>query len=509
MDTVSRLLWQAVTDKEALFAGQHWDAVVVISDRFELRDYPELRQLLQHGSSIDNRIGSEPTLLLAPGLAGGRLITAPTGDLANDYEDVRRFAEAAQAGIGMAVRAGATSPLLIVDEPSDQMRYGRASEVALMGAGHELYRPFDAPQLDVTVGVLGLEDDRRANALEYGRIAARDLCGGDPEQMSPPAFAQYCVDLFEGSAVKVSVVDDRAALDRDYPLLSGVARASYGVARHEPRVVRLEYVGDGAISRNWMLAGKGVTFDTGGADLKVGGAMAGMSRDKGGAAATAGLMATLAQLQPKGVRVIAELGLVRNSIGREAIVPDEIITGHAGKKVRIGNTDAEGRLVLADLLSHLRADAEQYDDSILFSLATLTGHVVRSYGPYSAVVENSVARAQAIGGELQAISEMWGEPFELSRLRREDFAQVAARSPSEDLLSSNNGASVNISRGHQFPMAFLLQAAGLDQHQLGSDKPLAYLHLDIAGSAVEKRDPLYGKPTAVPMATLLAKLLDH
>ncbi|WP_298440549.1 leucyl aminopeptidase family protein [uncultured Ferrimonas sp.] len=506
---MSRLLWQAVTDKDALFGDQGWDAVVVISDQFELSDYPEIRQLMQHARSVDQRLGREPVLLLAPGLAGGRLICAPTGDLSGDYEDVRRFAEAAQAGIGMAVRAGAERPLLLVDEPQGDMRYSRAAEVALLGAGHELYRPFDVAPLNITVGVYGLEDASRANALEYGRIAARDLCGGDPEQMAPPAFAQYCVDLFEDSAVKVSVIDDRATLDKEYPLLSGVARASYGVERHEPRVVRLEYVGAGAISRNWMLAGKGVTFDTGGADLKIGGAMAGMSRDKGGAAATAGLMATLAQLQPKGVRVIAELGLVRNSIGREAIVPDEIISGHSGKKVRIGNTDAEGRLVLADLLSHLRADAKQHDDAVLMSLATLTGHVVRSYGPYSAVVENAVARGQALGGELQAISELWGEPFELSRLRREDFAQVAARSPSEDLLSSNNGASVNISRGHQFPMAFLLQAAGLDEHQLGSDKPLPYLHLDIAGSAVEKRDPLYGKPTAVPIATLLAKLLDH
>ncbi|MBY6105090.1 leucyl aminopeptidase family protein [Ferrimonas balearica] len=505
---MSKLLIVNADHADALFGEGGWDAVVVVGEPERLEAHPEIRQLVSHAAHVDARIGREPLMLLAPGLAGGRLVLAPTGDLTAEYEDVRRFAEAAQAGVGIALRAGARKPLLVVAE-HDDLRYSNALEVALLGAGHEIYQPFDVAGPDVTLGVLGLDDMARANALENGRIAARDLCGGDPEQMAPPAFADYCVELFADSPVSVSVIDDPETLVRDYPLLSAVARASFAVPRHAPRVVRLEYVGEGVISRNWFLAGKGVTFDTGGADLKIGGAMAGMSRDKGGAAAVAGLMATLAQLQPKGVRVVAELGLVRNSIGSEAFVPDEIIESHAGVKVRIGNTDAEGRLVLADVLSHLRLAAAESDDPVMMSLATLTGHVGRAYGPYSAVIENGVARGQAMGGQLQMVSELWGEPFELSRLRREDYAQVAARSPSERLLSSNNGASVNISRGHQFPMAFLIQASGLDQHGLGSDHPIAYMHLDIAASAVEKRDPLYGQPTAAPVATLLANLLDH
>ncbi len=505
---MSKLLIVAADQAQALFGEGGWDAVVVVGDANGLTGHPEIGQLVAHAAHVDARIGKEPLMLLAPGLAGGRLVLAPTGDLSGEYDDVRCFAEAAQAGVGIALRAGARAPLLVV-VGDDDLRYSQALEVALMGAGHEIYRPFDVAGPEITLGVLGLDDVARANALENGRIAARDLCGGDPEQMAPPAFAEYCVELFADSPVQVTVLDDADTLKRDYPLLSAVARASFAVPRHAPRVVRLEYVGEGVISRNWFLAGKGVTFDTGGADLKIGGAMAGMSRDKGGAAAVAGLMAVLAQLKPKGVRVVAELGLVRNSIGSEAFVPDEIIESHAGVKVRIGNTDAEGRLVLADVLSHLRASTAGCENPVMMSLATLTGHVGRAYGPYSAVIENAVARGQALGGQLQMVSEIWGEPFELSRLRREDFAQVAARSPSERLLSSNNGASVNISRGHQFPMAFLIQASGLDRHGLGSDQPIAYLHLDIAASAVEKRDPLYGQPTAVPVATLLANLLDH
>ncbi|GAA5190591.1 leucyl aminopeptidase family protein [Ferrimonas gelatinilytica] len=506
---MSNLHWQSVTERDAIFGQGEWDALVVISEGFQLTDYPEVAPLVSHAASVDQRVGKESVLLQAPGLAGGRLILAPTGTLNAEYQDVRAFAEAAAAGVTLARRAGASRPLLLVDNANEQLRYSEALSVALLGAGHALYQPFDVETDDLTLGVLGLEREARANALEQGRILARDLCVGDPEQMAPPAFARYCQQALADSAVKVSVIESPEVIERDFPLLSGVARASYGVSAHEPRVVRLEYVGEGVVTRNWFLAGKGVTFDTGGADLKIGGAMAGMSRDKGGAAAVAGLMRALAILKPKGVRVVAQLGLVRNSLGKAAIVPDEIITGHSGKRVRIGNTDAEGRLVLADLLSHLRLEAEQVSDPVLFSVATLTGHVARSYGSYSAVVENAVAREQAMGGELQAISEQWGEPFELSRLRREDFAQVAPRTPSEDLLSSNNGPSVAIARGHQFPAAFLCQAGGLDQHGVGSDKPIAFMHLDIAGSATDARDPLYGTPTAVPVATLLSQLLDH
>ncbi|WP_028112116.1 peptidase M17 [Ferrimonas kyonanensis] len=495
--------------RDALFGQSPWDAVLVVSDRFELAQWPEVSQLIQHAASVDQRIGSEATLLLAPGLAGGRLVLAPTGDLGSDYEDARRFYEAAETGIKMAYRAGARNVLLLVDGPKTDARYLYGADVAALGCGQGLYlNPDVEDSTQVRVGVLDSQDADRLNALEHGRVAARDLCGGDPEQMAPPAFADYCLALFEEEPLDVSIIDDAEQLVREYPLLSAVARSSFAVARHSARVVRVEYCPEGEIHQTWLIAGKGVTFDTGGADLKVGGSMAGMSRDKGGAAAAAGLMKAVAMLQPKGIRIIAELGLVRNSIGSDAFVPDEIITGHAGAKVRIGNTDAEGRLVLADLLSHLRQQADQAVNPRVFSLATLTGHVGRAYGPYTGVVENSVARSGQLGRVMQQVGERWAEPVELSTLRREDFAQVAPRSESEDLLSSNNGASVNISRGHQFPLAFLLKASGLDRYHLGSDKPIPYLHVDIASSAVEASNPLYGKPTARPVATLLAMMAE-
>lgn len=106
-----------------------------------------------------------------------------------------------------------------------------------------------------------------------------------------------------------------------------------------------------------FLIGKGITFDTGGVDVKAGGVMAGMHRDKSGAAAIAGFFKTLSLLKPKGLSVHGALALVRNSVGSDGYVADEIITSRAGRRIRVGNTDAEGRMVMTDLLCEAKEQA--------------------------------------------------------------------------------------------------------------------------------------------------------
>ncbi|GGI72666.1 M17 family metallopeptidase [Shewanella gelidii] len=496
-----------VTSEEAIFEGHGWDAVLVITEDLKRLDIDEIKMLAAHGADIDNRVGRLPTLLFAPGLAGGRLIIAPVINAEDDYADVRIFAKAMRQGIQVAKEAGAKKPLVILNQ-SLQRKYQQALEVAGLAIGQELWQALElreAKQLGAQLDAVGLlvkqQTSDLLNALESGRNLARDLCGTEPERMSAPAFADYCVSALENSGLIVEVIESRCELERDYPLLSAVARSSFAVSRHQPRVVNIEYVPDGEVTQTFLFAGKGVVYDTGGADLKVGGAMAGMSRDKGGAAAVAGLMKTLSLLKPKGIRVIAQLGLVRNSIGSEAFVTDEIIASHAGCRVRIGNTDAEGRLVLADLLSHLRAKAVKAVKPQLFSVATLTGHVVRAYGGYTALVENSVAKREKVAEELQQVGQTWGEPLEVSSLRPDDFDKIVDPSGAADVLSSNNAPSSITARGHQFPAAFLLVASGLDQHGLQSKTPLPYTHVDIAGSATEGH-PQYGSPTAAPLVGL-------
>ncbi|RYE85383.1 MAG: leucyl aminopeptidase family protein, partial [Myxococcales bacterium] len=224
---------------------------------------------------------------------------------------------------------------------------------------------------------------------------ARDIAGTEPELMGNEGLAAYCEKTFQGTAVKVTVERDQDAITRAYPLLGAVARASLPVARHHARVVRLEYTpAEGPVERTLFFAGKGLTYDTGGADLKVDGAMSGMSRDKGGAAAVAGLLKVCAERRPRGVRVVALLGAVRNSIGSNSFVTDEIIRSRTGLRVRIGNTDAEGRLVLAELLAALREEAETSPSPARFSVATLTGHAAVAHGPYTAFGPNGRVAGQ-------------------------------------------------------------------------------------------------------------------
>jgi leucyl aminopeptidase len=506
--------------------GPH-DAVLLVGTDLAQVAHEPLRRVVSAAAAVDASSLHQTTLQPAPDLAGGRLVIAPTGPLGRDHDDVRRFADAAASAMRRARAAGARRPALVVHGiPDGDARYVHALEVAVLGAAGAVWEPLEAREslgADVeqieSLGVLpppgSIPSDalRRAHAIEAGRRVARDLGGTEPERMAPPRFADYCVEHLGGlERVKCTVLADPDELLAGYPLLMAVARASMPVERHRPRVVRLEYLGDGPTTRTLMLAGKGLTYDTGGADIKAGGAMAGMSRDKGGGAAVAGLFRTLAELAPAGVRVVAEIGAVRNSIGAESFVSDEIIKSHAGCRVRIGNTDAEGRLVLADLLSHLREDALRAPNTeapSLMSVATLTGHSYRAAGPYSIALDNGPARAAHVADTLGALGDLWGDPFEISRLRREDWDFVRPRSRADDVLSCNNAPSTATARGHQFPMAFLALASGLDQHGADAPHPLPYTHLDIGGSATEGGDWQHGRPTGAPIPTLIASLLGR
>lgn len=488
-----------------------WDAVIVVAPDFD-NGLPELlRQEIQEISAFDQRVGTSLVSFIANSLPQKRLVLAPTGPLTRYYDDVRRYFDAAKSAAVEVLKMGAKKPLLVVLGHNDDA-FKNAELVSYLGFSQTLWQPLEAREAHgdsiepiATVGlVTNHTDGSFAQAIESGKYVARDLCGTEPERMAPPRFAEYCQDTFDGTAVQVHVVSDMATIENDYPLMWAVARASVEVERHQPRVIRLEYVPEGEIKQTLMLVGKGIVYDTGGADLKTGGHMAGMSRDKGGAAAVAGFMKAVAELAPLGVKVVAEIAAVRNSIGAEAFVSDEIITGHSGVRVRIGNTDAEGRLAMADLLSRLREEALDEVNPVLFTVATLTGHAARAVGPYTALVENGVSAKQGLGAKIVAHGDMIGDPCETSRSRREDYDFVQPRTKADDLLSSNNGPSAVTARGHQFPMAFLALVAGIDQHDIHSSQPIPYIHVDIAGSGVEGGDWQHGKPTAAPVAALFS-----
>ena len=463
-----------------------------------------------------------------------RLVLSPVGSLLAEHDDVRRVADAAERGAAAAFAMGATELSLEVSADIATLAhpvegvgvYEHAALVAQLGVFQQAYVPLQAREARPDAGskLSNLFDTHAAaTAIEEGRRLARDIGSGDPERMSPLKLAEYVRSACEEAGIAVEVLDDLATLQAEYPLLHAVARASIKVERHRPAVVRLVWSGSGKIERTVCIAGKGVTYDVGGADIKVGGSMAGMRRDKCGAAAAAGFILSCARAAPeltKGLKVVVELGCVRNSIGADAFVADEVISGHAGKRVLIGNTDAEGRLVLADVLSHLRsrvtARPHMYPQPVLLSLATLTGHATRSFGPYACATDSGAARAAGgLAPRLAHAGARLGQPLEVSSLRREDFAFVAPGSRNTpvsayggtyDVLQCNNAPSAITTRGHQFPMAFLLVASGLEDHGAGSALPLPYCHIDLADSVADARGVETGSPILALFGYFLMRL---
>lgn len=425
-----------------------------------------------------------------------------------DYHDVRCYQEAAAKSIQRAIKAGFKSPLLVVPE-SD--KFANAQLCSVLGALDELYVPIqlreDLPDKRQRINNLTVLMDspmadeifRDILVLESGRFVARDIGVGDPERMAPPRVEEYITQLFP--TLKVNVISDVDVLTKEYPLFAAVNRAANHVPRHQGRIIFLEYVPPDPPKKTLMLVGKGVTYDTGGADIKAGGIMAGMSRDKCGAAAVAGFMQIVSMQKPSDIHVMAALCMVRNSVGEECYVADEIITSRGGKRVRVGNTDAEGRMCMADALCQMKeiALAKRLPDPHLFTVATLTGHACISAGEgYSIIMDNSVARAADHARKLQAIGTSFGEPFEVSVLRHDDFDFNAGQVLGEDVRQCNNAASSRTPRGHQVPAAFLMQVTGIDNHGLNAEQPIKYTHLDIAASAGE-----YPKmPTAAPIVAL-------
>ncbi|XP_033756916.1 putative aminopeptidase W07G4.4 [Pecten maximus] len=496
-----------------------FDGVVVVTDSVTklsgVNDNLEcLKAPLEKYNQVDLAFGKDVTLIDTDVIPSRRLIFSPTGPLNRDYDDVRRFADAGKKGIQRAMQAGCKCPLLV--RPIDSS-FPKAGSVTTLAALQAVYVPLeireDLPAKSSKISKLGVwcNDLKRvaqgidlANGLEKGRIMTRDIGGSDPERMAAPRVEEYVTSMFRNTAVKVTVHADAGQFQQEYPLLSAVNRAANKVDRHRGRLIFLEYEGEGKVEKTLFLVGKGITYDTGGADIKAGGVMAGMHRDKCGAATVAGFFKTLSELKPKGLRVVGALCMVRNSVGSECYVADEIITSRAGVRVRVGNTDAEGRMVMADVLCHCKEMALDATNPELFTIATLTGHAIRAMGPtYSIIMDNGPARQLNTARSMQEVGDVWGDPFEVSTIRREDFEFHTGKSEYEDVLQANNIPSSATPRGHQTPSAFLIMSSGLDKHGVDSKQPLPYSHLDIAGSS----GPFPGVPTGSPLVAMAAKYI--
>ncbi|XP_033340320.1 putative aminopeptidase W07G4.4 [Megalopta genalis] len=472
-----------------------YDGIILVAGCAPGFDEPEpFRTVLYAAAQIDSALGVIGAVLPI-NLPAKRLVYSPTGPLNMDYHDVRSFAEAATKGVQRALKAGVRCPLLAL---LPDVRFENVELVTLLGALEGLYVPLEvreicpdrcykACQLAVWSPICSKKLQgvvKLASALESGRYVARDIGGADPERMAPPRVEEYLAELFCGSNVTMQVVSDQDTLLQEYPLFACVNRAASMIPRHAGRIIFLTYEppNPACVLETVMLVGKGVTYDTGGVDLKIQGTMFGMSRDKCGAAACAGFMQVVNLLQPPTVKAVAALCVVRNSIGENSYVSDEVITAKSGVRVRVANTDSEGRMAMADALCHIKEMALCSVNPHIFTVATLADHAMLTVGRgYSIAMDNAVARLVSNAEKLQASGETMGDPFEISRIRREDFNFHEGLTEGDDVLQSDNKDSLKTVRGHQGPSAFLIMASGLDNHGACSCSPLKYTHIDLFG----------------------------
>jgi len=493
-----------------------FDGVVLVTENLNKLDDKlsflkgPLETLQQADDSVGKDIAVAPLQLVSNGTNLRRIIYSPTGPLNRDYDDVRRYFEAARDGMKRALKTGCKSPLLVTPHDS---RFPCAQLVSSLGAYQALYTPIeireDCPSRNVKANLLGVWTDgdcenlrKMIIAYESGKSICRDIQGSDPERMAPPKVADHVRNYFMGTDVKVEIVSDTDDIERNYPCLGAVNRACRPVPRHHARVVKLTYEGSGPITDTVFLVGKGVTYDTGGADVKAGGVMAGMHRDKGGASAVAGFLQVVNELKPKHLKVIGTMSMVRNSIGAEGYVADEIITSRAGVRVRVGNTDAEGRMAMVDCLCEAKEKALNEVNPHLYTIATLTGHAIIAMGKgYSIAMDNGPAKMINNSRKLQDAGDLIGDMFEISTIRREDYVFHTGKSEYEDTLQCNNNPSTRTPRGHQSPSAFMILTSGLDKHGLDSSQQLKYTHLDIAGAEGD----FPGLPSGSPVSGLFSR----
>lgn len=332
----------------------------------------------------------------------------------------------------------------------------------------------------------GQEAMAGALALAQATALTRDLVNEPPNRLTPQVFAERARAAGQAAGIRVEIWDAPALVEQGFGGILGVAQGSV----HPARLVRLEWSpahaaeaaggrassqaeGDGAAGRpkHVALIGKGITFDSGGLSLKPASSMPEMKSDMAGAATVLGAIVTAARLALP-IRVTAWLALAENMPGADAQRPSDVITMFDGTTVEVTNTDAEGRLVMADALA--RAVTEEPD--AVLDVATLTGAQIVALGDHvAAVMGTPDLREEVVAAAQRAGESFWPMPLP-AHLR------ATLDSPFADLRNTKVGSR-----------AGGMLSAGLFLREFVGRRPWA--HLDIAGPAYNDSSPWGLTPT--------------
>ena len=303
----------------------------------------------------------------------------------------------------------------------------------------------------------------KAEYVEALKIAlcanfTRDLINENADVTNAEFLEKTVRSLVKGKGgITLEVLDRRKLQQKKFGLLLAVNRGS----SQEPRVVVVKYSGGNKKDPFLAVVGKGLTFDSGGLNLKPSGSMETMREDMSGAAAVIGALKATLELKIR-KNIIFAFGAAENAIDANSYKPGDVIVGYAGKSVEIGNTDAEGRLVLADVIAYV---IDQYKPARLIDLATLTGACVVGLGhDYAGLMSNDDVLAEAICKSAEATDDrVWRLPLypELKDMIKSKIADIKN-------ISNKRGSA-----GSMTAAEFL--------HAFVGKTPWA--HLDIAGTA--------------------------
>ena len=427
-------------------------------------------------------------IILAPGAGLSRVLAVGLGK-----EDDVKQTVLEDAGGAIASALGRETAVSVA---ADALKPGQAAEVALgavlRGYRFDRYRTKekaeDKPKL---TGLTFLTDhpNRAKSAYEplkgvaSGVFLTRDLVSEPPNVLTPAEMATRCEKLTEyGLTVEVLGPDEMGKLG--FGALLGVAQGSVNEAR---MVVMHWNGGKKAGEKPVCFVGKGVTFDTGGISIKPAGGMEDMKWDMAGAGTVVGLMAALAGRKAK-VNAIGLVGLVENMPSGNAQRPGDVVTSYSGQTIEIINTDAEGRLVLADVLWYAQ---EKYDPKFMVDLATLTGAIIVGLGhEYGGLFSNNEQLAERLAKAGDATGEkLWRMPLHdnYDKQIKSDIADMKN-------VGGRPGGSITAA---QFIQRFV------------NKKPWA--HLDIAGMAWSGKDaPTIPKGATAYGVRMLDRLVaDH
>ncbi|MDB2490527.1 leucyl aminopeptidase family protein [Paracoccus sp. (in: a-proteobacteria)] len=346
-----------------------------------------------HWPSAGGFSGKAGQICLLPGANGG-LRGALLGLGPRSKTGRERFALARATGLPKAVwRLAALPEGLDPDEAALALLLGQYRFARYKGPA------YDGPRFQVPEGV----DGPRLQAVARGEFLSRDLINTPASDMGPDALEKAARALANEIGAGIEVTTGPALLKQNFPLIHAVGRA----AEQAPRLIDIRL---GAEGPALTIVGKGVCFDTGGLNLKPGTAMALMKKDMGGAATALGLLKMLAGTGAAGGRRIRVLiPAVENSVAGNAFRPGDVLTSRKGLSVEINNTDAEGRLVLADALAF---GAEESPD-LMISYATLTGAARVALGPdIPPFYCDDDATARALADASMAVCDpLWRMPF--------------------------------------------------------------------------------------------------